>query len=107
MTRSIGLATGWLVLSAAVASASTVPKLQGRVNDYAHVLSVDQERRLSEVLRDEEDKTSNQIVVLTVDSIGGEAIEDFANQVFQAWKLGQSHKDNGGKHPGDLCRRNR
>ena len=95
MKRSIGLAIGWIALLTTAAPASTVPQLQGRVNDYAHVLAADQERVLTDVLRDEEDKTSNQIVILTIDSLGGDAIESYAHQVFQAWRLGQARKDNG------------
>jgi uncharacterized protein len=42
-----------------------------------------------------EDSTSNQVAVLTVSSLGGEAIEDFSLRVAEAWGLGQAGTDNG------------
>ncbi len=42
-----------------------------------------------------EDSTLNQIVVLTVPSLGGGDLETFATQVFRSWRLGQADRDNG------------
>jgi uncharacterized protein len=40
-------------------------------------------------------RTTNQVVILTIPSLGGENIEDYSNRVFNEWKLGQKGKDNG------------
>jgi len=72
-----------------------VPYLTGRVNDNAHVLSDSTRRSLAEKLKNHELLTTNQVVVLTMQSLEGESIEDFANKVFNEWKLGQKGKDNG------------
>ncbi len=72
------------------------PALNGRrVNDYANILKPDEVSSLEQSLKDYEAKTSNQICVLTVNSLQDETIESYANQTFKAWKLGQKGKDNG------------
>jgi uncharacterized protein len=65
------------------------------VNDYAHVLSPDQQAQLRDFLLGQEAKTGNQIVVLTVPSLDSEAIEDFSLNVARNWKLGQKQDKNG------------
>lgn len=83
-----------LVLSAPLWGAE-IPKLRGSVNDYADVLSPDEEKKIQDFLLGQERKTTNQIVILTVKSLDGDTIEGFAEKVFQTWKLGQKGKDNG------------
>jgi uncharacterized protein len=86
-----------LVLAGLVrgAAADDVPFLTGRVVDDAHILSDGARERLTAALKAHEDATSNQVVVLTVPTIGSDAIENYANTVFHTWKLGQKGKDNG------------
>ena len=72
-----------------------VPYLTGRVNDDAQILSENTIKMLGERLKAHEDKTTNQIVILTISSLEGESIEDYANRVFNEWKIGQKDKDNG------------
>jgi len=76
-------------------TAADIPYLTGRVNDNAEILSETTRQLLSSILSEHEDRTSNQIVVLTVPTINGESIEQYASEVFEAWKLGQKDKDNG------------
>ena len=77
------------------AIALEVPYLSGRVNDYAKILSEGTRQLLEERLKDHEDRTTNQIAVLTISSLEGDDLEDFAERVFQTWQLGQAGKDNG------------
>ncbi|MBN2356760.1 YgcG family protein [candidate division KSB1 bacterium] len=79
----------------ASAPALEVPYLTGRVNDYANVLSEEAKQQLTIKLEQHEQATSNQIVVLTLSSLGDENLEDFAVTVFDTWKLGEKGKDNG------------
>jgi uncharacterized protein len=72
-----------------------VPYLSGRVNDYAGILSEHARESLSDKLREHEERTTNQVVVLTLPSLKGESIEDFSNKVFSEWGLGQQGLDNG------------
>ena len=50
---------------------------------------------MEQELRDFEDQTSNQLVVVTFSSLEGEALEDFSIHLAEAWKIGQKGKDNG------------
>jgi len=84
-----------LSLAAAAVPAVDVPYLSGRVVDEAEILSPGARERLAATSKAHEDRTTNQVVVLTVPSIGGESIEEYANRVFDTWKLGQQGKDNG------------
>ncbi len=96
LRSAVFLLAGFLLLLAVPGFAgSTVPKLTGRVNDYAGILSQAAEASLERELKAHEDSTTNQIVVLTVSSLEGENLEEVANQVFNAWGLGQRGKDNG------------
>lgn len=81
--------------TAVAAQAAEVPYLTGRVVDNAEILSPDTRKRLAESLRQHEQKTGNQVAVLTVPTINGESVEEYAVRVFEQWKLGQKGKDNG------------
>ncbi len=83
------------VLGAAAAFAVDVPYLSGRVVDDAEILSPATRERLAATSKAHEARTTNQVVVLTVPTLGGESVEEYANRVFAAWKLGQQGKDNG------------
>jgi len=72
------------------------PRPAGRwVVDEASVLSQSTESMLSQLLNEHEDSTSNQVVVLTIPTLNGEAIEDYAHTIFNDWHIGQADKDNG------------
>lgn len=83
-----------LFLGAQVA-ALEVPKLQGRVNDYADLLSPATEASLESVLQNLESSDSTQIVVLTIGSLQGDSLEEFSLRVVESWKIGQQGLDNG------------
>jgi len=75
--------------------AADVPFLTGRVVDNAEVLKPASISALTAALSAHEQRTGDQIVVLTVPTIGDTSIEEYATQVFAAWKLGTKAKDNG------------
>jgi uncharacterized protein len=95
MVRRLSLIALLLLLPLAGAAAKDVPPLTGRVEDNANLIPQDQRTRIDAQLAQFEKQTGDQIAVLTVDSLDGEAIEDFANKVGRTWKLGQKGKDNG------------
>jgi uncharacterized protein len=76
-------------------SALEVPRLQGRVNDYAELLSPATEASLESVLKSLESSDSTQIVVLTIGSLQGDSLEAFSLRVVEDWKIGQQGLDNG------------
>lgn len=84
-----------IILMIAAAYAVEVPKLQGHVNDYANMISAETRSQIEEQLKALEQSDSTQIFVLTVPSLEGDQIEEFAIKVFDVWKAGQKNKDNG------------
>jgi uncharacterized protein len=77
------------------AHAQGFPALTGRVVDAANLLRPDERAALDAKLRAHEEKTTDQIVVATVPSLEGYAVEDYANRLFRQWRLGQDRKNNG------------
>ena len=85
----------FLLLTAAAHAAPTFPKLTGRVVDDAHVLSAAAQQQLTQQLADLEAKTGRQVVVVTLPSLQGDAIEDYGYQLGRAWGIGQKGQNNG------------
>jgi len=65
------------------------------VNDNAGLLNKLDADALEKKLVALDDSTSNQIVVLTVQSLNGEVIEDVAVNTFRDWGIGGKDKNNG------------
>ena len=66
------------------------------VVDLAGIINDDVELRLDRYLQELEQKTTAQVVVLTIISLEGESIEEFSiSTAHEKWKLGQKNKDNG------------
>jgi uncharacterized protein len=78
-----------------VALARDVPALRGHVNDDAGMLSEAAEQALEQKLTGYEQQTQHQFALLTIDSLEGDALEDFSIRVVESWKLGQKGKDDG------------
>lgn len=98
MSRAVHAAAAVAVLCTAwaqVCLALEVPALRGRVNDNAGMLSPGVARQLERQLQEFEEKDSTQIVVLTVASLDGAALEEFSMRVAERWKIGQKRLDNG------------
>ena len=89
------LAAALLALLPFATLAANVPYLSGRVVDDGEILSAATRLTVGERLKAHEDKTGDQIAVLTVQTIGNDSIEGYATRVFDGWKLGQKGKDNG------------
>ncbi len=76
--------------------AQQVPQHKGQwVVDNADMLSEQTENTITALLRTHQDSTSNQVVVLTILSLEGGSLEEFANRVFNTWKIGQGGRNNG------------
>lgn len=76
-------------------TASALRVLTGRVVDNAGLLDAATEAEITKKLADFEAKSSDQVVVATIDSLNGEAIEPYANRLFRVWGLGQKQENNG------------
>lgn len=76
-------------------STPTFPALTGRVVDQANLLDPATEQALTEKLAALETKSSDQLVVVTVNSLQGYEIEDYGYQLGRAWGIGQKQTNNG------------
>jgi len=76
-------------------AAPKFPALTGRVVDDAGILSPDTKAGLTEKLAALEQKTSRQLVVVTLPSLQGYDISDYGYQLGRAWGIGQSKLNNG------------
>jgi uncharacterized protein len=72
-----------------------VPALRGRVNDYANVLTPDQEAELSGLYESVERGIGSQIALLTIESSNGVPLDDYSLTVANAWGLGRRGIDDG------------
>ena len=71
-------------------------KPQTYVVDVAGIINDAVKHRLNGYLQELEQKTTAQMIVLTVPDLGGDSIEDFSIRIANdKWKLGQKGKDNG------------
>ncbi len=84
-----------LLVSTMPASALDPPELQRYVTDLAGVLSSGDVDRIEQLLRQYDEATSNQFIVLVVPSLEGESLEDFSMRVAEKNRIGQKGKDNG------------
>jgi len=78
-----------------VAAAPNFPALTGRVVDDANLLSPEDEAALTAELKALEDKSSDQLVVVTLPSLQGYTIEDFGYQLGRHWGIGTAKLNNG------------
>jgi uncharacterized protein len=89
----LSLALG-LGLSPAAAE-PVFPELTGRVVDDANLLTYPEEVAITADLKALEDKTSDQVIVVTLPSLQGYTIEDFGYQLGRHWGIGTARLDNG------------
>jgi uncharacterized protein len=66
-----------------------------RIHDRAGLLAPAEAATLEALARDVEAKTTAQLAVVTVTSLDGETVERYANQLFNAWGIGQKDVNNG------------
>jgi uncharacterized protein len=78
------------------ARALDVPPLTGRVVDRAEILSPRAEGAITQALEELEKSDSTQVAVLTIPTLEGESLDEFALHVaHDVWHLGQKEQDNG------------
>ncbi len=76
-------------------SAEVIPKPEGWINDYAHVISAEYQKKLEALISELESKTSAEIAVVTVKSIAPHDEVGYARLLFDNWKIGKKGRDNG------------
>ena len=65
------------------------------VVDAAGILTTNELRALSTKLQDFEHASTTQLVVVTVPSLNGAELDDYAQQLYHSWGIGQRRSNNG------------
>jgi len=87
--------TATLLLLPTPLIAVSYPNPTGFVTDTAQLLTTEERTALETTLTNFTQQTGNEIAVVTVPSLEGEPIEDYAVKLFKQWGIGQKEKDNG------------
>jgi uncharacterized protein len=95
--RAYWLLAGVMIFLLGFANAQkAIPELWGlHVHDEAHALTQPAIDKLEQQLTAYQDSTSNEIAILIIPSLEGDALEDYSLRVVEKWKLGKKEKDNG------------
>lgn len=96
MLKKIIFLLAVLVLLPKAALAYTNPgQPVGYVNDFANFLSIGTRDQLEQNLKDFELQTKHEVVIVTIATLDGDTIENFAVKLFEDWKIGKKGADNG------------
>ncbi len=85
----------WVLIVALPTLALDVPPYDSPVTDLADVLSESAREALNRKILDYRSQSGNEIGVLIVPSLEGDAIEDFAHNVFRTWGVGNKETKKG------------
>jgi uncharacterized protein len=81
-------------LSLAQTQQQKFPPYTGHVNDFANVLNQQTKEKLELWLTNFESMTGTQIAAVTVTSLEGRPIEEYANELYRAWGIGAKTGEN-------------
>lgn len=85
-----------LLVCISLTSAIDVPLYQDRyVNDFAHILTIDDSDTLRQMFEIVEFNTTAQIVFVSLETTEGVAPQEYATAIGQKWGVGQDINDNG------------
>ncbi|MFP8644239.1 TPM domain-containing protein [Priestia aryabhattai] len=65
------------------------------VQDFAHLLNDQEKADINQMSRKLDDETKAQVAILTVNSLGNSDVEEYANEAFRKYKLGDKKLNNG------------
>ncbi|HXN73197.1 MAG TPA: TPM domain-containing protein [Candidatus Acidoferrales bacterium] len=88
---------GWLLLALGARAQNGLPKTKptGYVDDFAGVLSPAAQNLLTGLCTEVDQKAKAQIAVVTVKSLDGKPVEDFAIDLATRWGVGPKQSDRG------------
>ena len=86
-----------VILAALLCAAQPIQSLKptGYVDDFANALSPDTKAKLEALATDLDQKANAQLAVVTVKSLDGDDIDDYAVKLFKAWGIGGKKSDRG------------
>lgn len=96
MKRLAAILIAGALLAPAFGLAYTSPGAPtGHVNDFADVLTVEEERALESTLSAFEQETSHEVAVAVIPSLEGDDIESYTNTLFREWGIGKAEENDG------------
>jgi len=84
-----------ILIAGGTVFAQTFPSPQGYVSDFAGLLSAEGKAQLEDQLSRLEQDTTAEVAVVTIKSLEGSTIEDYASRLFETWGIGKKGQDNG------------
>jgi uncharacterized protein len=84
-----------LIAPLGVAAQQEFPRFSAPIVDAADVVDDDAEERINAQLLSYQRRSGNQVAVAVVETLGRASIEDYAEDLFDAWAVGEKDKDNG------------
>lgn len=92
---AVVLALGMLVLPVTAKTTELIPTDRFFVNDFAGVMSNETEEQLYRAGVQLYEKTKAQVVVVTVNTVGGQDIHEYGVQLGRAWGIGDKENNTG------------
>jgi uncharacterized protein len=94
--KRIAILASCICVIASTCSWAAIPaKPQGWVSDFAGILSDQTKAQITSLLDETEKSTGAEIAVVTIPSLEGITVEDYAVKLFKKWGIGKKGKDNG------------
>lgn len=95
MRRLLFIVISAALLSVVAVRAESVPRPTDWVSDFAGVVSSGYRDKIAALIKELEQKTSAEIMVITVNSIAPYDEKSYARMIFDSWKPGKRGRDNG------------
>ncbi len=95
MRKVIKLVVIFLLFMAGFVLAQNYPSQRGAVNDFANVIPTQIENQIEVISREVWQKTGTAIVDVTVPSMDGDVIENYAVDLYEKWGIGKKGEDKG------------
>jgi uncharacterized protein len=95
INKYIGLWLLWLLPLGLLAQLPEPMRPARLVNDFAGILQADEREQLERMLVAYDDSTSTQICIVTIRTLDGYEVADYANRLFEKWGIGGKQNNNG------------
>ncbi|MCJ7663316.1 MAG: TPM domain-containing protein [Desulfobacterales bacterium] len=93
--RIVLLVSSICVVAAACAWAAIPATPQGWVSDFSGIIADTTKTQIDALCADVKKSTGAEIAVVTVPSLDGMSVEEYAVKLFEKWGIGEKDKDNG------------
>ncbi|MBI2092837.1 MAG: TPM domain-containing protein [Deltaproteobacteria bacterium] len=84
-----------LITVPCISAAANYPEPTGFINDFAGIIDPPARTQLANIITQFNNATGNEIAVVTIPSLDGEPIENYAVKLFEKWGIGKKNEDNG------------